>query len=331
MRLKSPGSPLFNRPFNQAQIKENIKAPRHWPLCGEFTGDRWITGLHTESETKLPPFADISNAFYCNKFFASWLIFHWLFFPKVEFTLVPNRQQAIIWTECGLDLRTHQCVTRHRRVKAHIHLPVFRTHNYHASFTALTVSLTCSANLLTLTLYCNCHQRIDANVTIASGGISNISLWCKIYKEYSVSLARTEWFLIFVLELLGLHAREWDSLELSGNDMIKKMYVTALCFGICLLVLVGQENTISVKRTILEFGQIGWMEYPTKTEFEDSPGILSKRLNGLSAKNQYPVCSCRDHSSKGSRTNQPRTFSIIAQDYRPTTLTLTDENIVIDI
>ena len=24
----------------QTQIKENIKAPRHWPLCGEFTGDR---------------------------------------------------------------------------------------------------------------------------------------------------------------------------------------------------------------------------------------------------------------------------------------------------
>ena len=26
----------------KAQIKENIKAPRHWPLLGEFTGDRWI-------------------------------------------------------------------------------------------------------------------------------------------------------------------------------------------------------------------------------------------------------------------------------------------------
>ena len=24
------------------QIKENIKAPRQWPLCGEFTGDRYI-------------------------------------------------------------------------------------------------------------------------------------------------------------------------------------------------------------------------------------------------------------------------------------------------
>ena len=29
-------------PFVQAQIKENIKAPRHSPLWGEFTGDRWI-------------------------------------------------------------------------------------------------------------------------------------------------------------------------------------------------------------------------------------------------------------------------------------------------
>ena len=32
---------LFNHLF-KAQIKENIKAPRHWPLWGEFTGDRWI-------------------------------------------------------------------------------------------------------------------------------------------------------------------------------------------------------------------------------------------------------------------------------------------------
>ena len=41
-RLKSPASPLFTQPFIQAQIKENIKAPSHWPLGGEFTGDRWI-------------------------------------------------------------------------------------------------------------------------------------------------------------------------------------------------------------------------------------------------------------------------------------------------
>ena len=28
--------------FIQTQTKENIKAPRHWPLCVELTEDRWI-------------------------------------------------------------------------------------------------------------------------------------------------------------------------------------------------------------------------------------------------------------------------------------------------
>ena len=37
-RLKSPASRLFTQSFIRAQIKEYIKAPRHWPLCGEFTG-----------------------------------------------------------------------------------------------------------------------------------------------------------------------------------------------------------------------------------------------------------------------------------------------------
>ena len=30
----------------QTQIKENIKAPRHRPLRGEFTGDRWIPRIN---------------------------------------------------------------------------------------------------------------------------------------------------------------------------------------------------------------------------------------------------------------------------------------------
>ena len=37
-----PRGCLLNRLYIQTQIKENIKAPRHWPLCAEFTGDRWI-------------------------------------------------------------------------------------------------------------------------------------------------------------------------------------------------------------------------------------------------------------------------------------------------
>ena len=35
-------SRLFTQSFIQAQIKQNIKAPRQWPLGGEFTGDQWI-------------------------------------------------------------------------------------------------------------------------------------------------------------------------------------------------------------------------------------------------------------------------------------------------
>ena len=49
-RLKSPASRLFTQPFIQTQIKENIKAPRHWPLCGEFTGP--VT-------PKMSPFDDV--------------------------------------------------------------------------------------------------------------------------------------------------------------------------------------------------------------------------------------------------------------------------------
>ena len=40
--LKSPAFWLFTDPFIQAQIKENIKTPRHWLLRGEFAGDRKI-------------------------------------------------------------------------------------------------------------------------------------------------------------------------------------------------------------------------------------------------------------------------------------------------
>ena len=38
-RIKSPVLRLFTQPFIQAQMEENTKAPRHWPLWGEFTGD----------------------------------------------------------------------------------------------------------------------------------------------------------------------------------------------------------------------------------------------------------------------------------------------------
>ena len=47
-RLKSSASRLFTQSLIQAQIKENIKAPRHWSWCGEFTADRRIP--HTKGQ-----------------------------------------------------------------------------------------------------------------------------------------------------------------------------------------------------------------------------------------------------------------------------------------
>ena len=50
--LKSPASRLFTQPFIGAQIKENIKAPHHWPLCGEFTGHRFEFPAQMASNTE---------------------------------------------------------------------------------------------------------------------------------------------------------------------------------------------------------------------------------------------------------------------------------------
>ena len=47
LRLKSPASRLFTQPFIQTQINENITAPRHWPLYGEFRVTNHLCGPGT--------------------------------------------------------------------------------------------------------------------------------------------------------------------------------------------------------------------------------------------------------------------------------------------
>ena len=52
-----PHDCLLNRLF-KVHVEENIKAPRRWPLCGEFTGHRWIP--HKGPVTrKMFPFDDV--------------------------------------------------------------------------------------------------------------------------------------------------------------------------------------------------------------------------------------------------------------------------------
>ena len=39
---------VYSTVYAGAQIKENMKAPRHWPLRGILIGHRWI--LHTNGK-----------------------------------------------------------------------------------------------------------------------------------------------------------------------------------------------------------------------------------------------------------------------------------------
>ena len=52
MASQKTASRLFTQQFIRAQIEGNIKVPRHWPLCGEFTGDRWIPRTNGQQRRK---------------------------------------------------------------------------------------------------------------------------------------------------------------------------------------------------------------------------------------------------------------------------------------
>ena len=85
-RLKSPASRVFTQAFIQAQIKENIKAPRYWPLWGEFTGDRWIPRTEDQQREKMFLFDDVIMAWQ----------------SSFRECLVPVRRHVIPWTNSDL-------------------------------------------------------------------------------------------------------------------------------------------------------------------------------------------------------------------------------------
>ena len=66
MASQIPASRLFAQPFSQAQSKENIKAPLHWPLWWESTGGP-VDSRHKGPVTrKMFPFDDVIMKFQPN-------------------------------------------------------------------------------------------------------------------------------------------------------------------------------------------------------------------------------------------------------------------------
>ena len=94
--LKSPASPLFTQPFIQAQIKENIKAPRHRPLCGEFTGNQWI--LRTNGQQRGKCFHLMTSS--CSTMISSWIKYT----PFIMHTFRALSRFIVIWYPAPLPL-----------------------------------------------------------------------------------------------------------------------------------------------------------------------------------------------------------------------------------
>ena len=96
-----PHDCLLNLLF-KAQIKENIQATRHWPLWGEFTGDRWIPRTKGRQRGKCfhlmtSPWSQV------NATEPLW----WKVNTGQITVLVPSRQQAITWANVDPDLCRH--------------------------------------------------------------------------------------------------------------------------------------------------------------------------------------------------------------------------------
>ena len=97
-RLKSPAPRLFTPPLIQAQIKEHIKAPRHWPLWGEFTGHRWIP--HTKGQWRGKCFHLMTS---------SWppeIWSKWVSFNRQTFQIILIGRKSLLFFNISLKLVT---------------------------------------------------------------------------------------------------------------------------------------------------------------------------------------------------------------------------------
>ena len=79
-RPRSPALWLFTQPFIMAQIKK-IKVLRHWPLCEEFLGDRWIPRTKSQWRGKCFHLMTSSCSWIC-------LLIHYLILMLVPFIFV---------------------------------------------------------------------------------------------------------------------------------------------------------------------------------------------------------------------------------------------------
>ena len=162
---------------------------RHWPLCREFTGDRWIPR---------------TNGQWCRKCFNLMTSLCLANFLLIYFTKPYSVNMVDHSKPGGI---------------------------YHREDEKVRISI--------------CHERVDANLTLASTGISNELVQCKIYNKSAIfssifSLVHSTWK-IFCMEIIGTPTPECAGIPL-GYRQVKRpcvdfsvsiseqiLYVVALC------------------------------------------------------------------------------------------------------
>ena len=115
---------MFTQPFIRAQIKVNIKAPRHWPLCGEFTGDRWIPRTNgqlrgkcfhsmTSSWTNIKYARILNGAIMGTSFYCCYCVNH---------TIIQNKMG--VWIVCLFALFCFVFVFKYLKVQKWVSWPI---------------------------------------------------------------------------------------------------------------------------------------------------------------------------------------------------------------
>ena len=93
-RFKSTASPLFTQPFIQEQIKENIKAPRHWPLWGDIIG-------HRRPVTRKCFHLMTSSCFLKHEASLIFIETHFMLFPPVELWFLLPKDWLLLFDPTG--------------------------------------------------------------------------------------------------------------------------------------------------------------------------------------------------------------------------------------
>ena len=180
--LKSPASPLFTQLFIQAQIKENIKAPCHWPLCRNSPMTSKFLAQMASNVENVSIWCRHHGLHYCMlsrnnvRFVSHSLDTSWILGPKRQDSGVTDLVHSSFW-DAGYDMNKDCSTTEDFPLDIifiYHHVDGFVQERCNSSVLAMELHLSCTkpslCNNLTVIIstaklfhmhceqYCHCHE-----------------------------------------------------------------------------------------------------------------------------------------------------------------------------